>query len=1025
MNLRHRAASFALALPLVATAQPVRIHTVIFQQAGFPTVESEPLDSTTLRAAFGKTDTADIAQLKAGDILKQASLLVLPYGSAFPEQAWPAIFHYLQEGGNLLLIGGEPFRVPISAGKNGAFESGPPQDAYSRAIDFRHSYAVPREGQPTTFQWRDGYKFLPKITLQPLSVYAQEGRLNGLGYLDTTDGTHTAAPVIVADHGIGSAMPGSRIVALPFAPAAGFWNSPDGTHLLQAAAHYAQAGATSLQVEAQYSAIRPNEPPQLSVHLRSGSGATSAGRIAVDLCLGETILEQATIPLQANGADAALPFRKALPPGVYSVRATWTPDKSSTPQEFAQNGFIVEDLAALQTGDALSTAGDFLQLGGKPFFPVGTNYFTTEENGWDFSGPRNDAVWEHDFADMQRHAVNFVRTGVWMNSAKFVEPITGSANERFLRNLEAYLAAAHRHGIAVNFTFFAFSPTVSEPPPGGSGVTPPPNPYLDRRTVAAEQAYVASVVERFSKVPWLSYDLINEPSFSNPRQIFQGNIPNNDLAELSAWHAWLKQRYTTVAALAQVWRTTPGQLGEFDAIPLPVKADLVYERYGNERQVRAFDYNLFAQDMFSGWVRGMVQTIRNTGSQQLVNVGQDEGGVTNRVLNQFYATAGVSFTTNHTYWQDDALLWDSVAAKRPGMPNITGETGYQPAWNPDGTWRYDELSGLPIEERKLALGFAAGSSGAMQWDWAREVDFGMQRSDGSAKIWQEVMQRLGNFAQHAAPAATGLTSPQVAIFLTQSLQLSSHNAEALQAQQAAIRTLYQRNRVEAYAVGEYQTETLGTPKLIVLPSAYGLSEHAWQAIEARVRDGAILLASGPFGADEHLHETGREQALGINATLAPLQLRDVTLHTPFGDLPLTYSSSMAITVLDRDRLDGGSDYVERALGKGKILYSALPLELNSNDSTTAKVYAHALQLAGVTPTYTTNTTNPGILICPTRYPQATMYVLTSETDTTSIAFTDKRSGKSFTGKLDAGRAALLLVGEDGQLLANYEWHGNK
>ncbi len=116
--------------------------------------------------------------------------------------------------------------------------------------------------------------------------------------------------------------------------------------------------------------------------------------------------------------------------------------------------------------------------------------------------------------------------------------------------------------------------------------------------------------------------------------------------------------------------------------------------------------------MFSHWVQSMVAVIRQSGSKQLIDVGQDEGGVTNRVLNQFYGLAGVSFTTNHTYWQDDALLWDSVAAKRPGMPNITGETGYQPVWAPDGTWRYDEFTGLPLTERKWALGFAAGSSGA-------------------------------------------------------------------------------------------------------------------------------------------------------------------------------------------------------------------------------------------------------------------------------------------------------------------------
>ena len=122
MNLRHCVASLALVLPLAATSQPVRNHRVIFQQAGFPTLESEPLDASTLRAAFGQTDHADIAQLQAGEILKQASLLILPYGSAFPEQAWPEIFHYLQEGGNLLLIGGEPFRVPVAEGSNGTFD---------------------------------------------------------------------------------------------------------------------------------------------------------------------------------------------------------------------------------------------------------------------------------------------------------------------------------------------------------------------------------------------------------------------------------------------------------------------------------------------------------------------------------------------------------------------------------------------------------------------------------------------------------------------------------------------------------------------------------------------------------------------------------------------------------------------------------------------------------------------------------------------------------------------------------------
>ena len=112
------------------------------------------------------------------------------------------------------------------------------------------------------------------------------------------------------------------------------------------------------------------------------------------------------------------------------------------------------------------------------------------------------------------------------------------------------------------------------------------------------------------------------------------------------------------------------------------------------------------------------------------------------------------------------------------MPNITGETGYQPVWAPDGTWRYDEFTGLPLTERKWALGFAAGSSGAVQWDWAREVDFGMQRSDGSAKVWESMMRSLGEFAKQRGALCYGFHKPEIAIILPQSFQLSVSNALA-------------------------------------------------------------------------------------------------------------------------------------------------------------------------------------------------------------------------------------------------------
>jgi hypothetical protein len=1025
MNMRKTVARFAVLSMSLLSAHAIAAQTVVFSQSGFPTVDSVAVPMATLNAALGVgTSVLNVEQLRDGDWPATTHLLVLPYGSAFPAEAWPSILRYLKQGGNLLILGGQPFRVPVLGTAGGGFVEQSAQHSYSRGIDIRHSYEVPLGSAPLHFHWRAGYEFLTRLQVKAAKVFAEEGRLQGLGYLDEQDGTHLAAPVIVLDqHGI-SSMAGSRIVALPFVPTSGYWASSDGTQLIRAAAHYAQAGATSLQIETQYATLRPGEVPELTVHLRRRQQSATDGIVDAQLLMGDKVLEKGRIALTAEQNDAALPFHTQLPTGLYTVRATWSPFGSTAPQEFAENGFQVEDLSAIESGDSLGVSGDFLTLGGKPFLPVGTNYFTTEENGWDFSGPRNAAVWERDFADMQRHGVNFVRTGVWMSPAKFLQIDTGAVSERFLRNLEAYLAAAHRHSIAVNFTFFAFTPSMTESrkPESERSTSPPPsNPYLDRTTLDAERRYVASVVQRFGSVPWLSYDLINEPSFSNPRSIFHGNLPNGDPVELAAWGDWLQRRYSSLYMLADAWRTTTSELGGWQSIPLPRPADLVCDRYGNGQQVRALDYNLFAQEMFSNWVRMMASTIHKTGSRQLINVGQDEGGVTNRLLNQFYATAGVSFTTNHTYWQDDALLWDSVAAKRPGVPNITGETGYQPAWNPDGAWRYDELTGSGIEERKLALGFAAGSSGALQWDWAREPDFGMQRSDGSAKVWESMMRELGEFATQAAPYATGITFPDVAVVLPQSLQMSTRNGQAVQAQQTAVRVLYQEDRVEAYAVGEYQIDTLGKPKLILLPSPFGLTDAAWAAIEARVRDGAVLLISGPFSEDEHMHATDRAQKLGLDATLVPLQLRDELLHSPAGDLSLEYGGT-ATTVLDRSRMADGKEFVELLLGKGKVLFSVFPLELNGDTASIARVYEYAIKAAGVSRTYTTSVANPGILICPTRMPHSTLYVLTSETETTTVSFTDTRSGKLFSGRLEAGRAALLLVGEHGDLIARYRWH---
>jgi hypothetical protein len=137
-------------------------------------------------------------------------------------------------------------------------------------------------------------------------------------------------------------------------------------------------------------------------------------------------------------------------------------------------------------------------------------------------------------------------------------------------------------------------------------------------------------------------------------------------------------------------------------------------------------------------------------------------------------------------------------------------------------------------------------------------------------------------------------------------------------------------------------------------------------------------------------------------------------------LELTYGG-MKTTVLSRAELRGQQDWVEQPLGRGKILFSSLPLELNDRLEAVAAVYGYALKAAGVEPIYTSSVEDPGILICPTLFPRSTLYVLTSETSETELSFRDTRSGKTFSGRLEPGRASLLLVGQDGSLIASYRW----
>ena len=94
-------------------------HPVVFFEPGFPSADS-PVDvEGALHAVFANAEFAGVQQLAAALEKPDTDLLIMPYGSAYPETTWPAILRYLDRGGNLLALGGKPFTRPAYAAGSG------------------------------------------------------------------------------------------------------------------------------------------------------------------------------------------------------------------------------------------------------------------------------------------------------------------------------------------------------------------------------------------------------------------------------------------------------------------------------------------------------------------------------------------------------------------------------------------------------------------------------------------------------------------------------------------------------------------------------------------------------------------------------------------------------------------------------------------------------------------------------------------------------------------------------------------
>jgi len=763
---------------------------VVLREAGMPAADSPAFPPGQLQRLLPGARTASADQL--GTFLGDPAirLLVLPYGSSFPEANWPAIYSFLLRGGNLLVLGGRPFTRAAFHDASGwhlreysvRFLRQLAMDQYqitpgSEGLEFRNNPDVPLSFP--AFPWQRA--FSPIIRLSAVDLYNRGGatgsidaRLDPLAW-GMKDGRRMAVPLMQIDH-LQNGFDGSRWIFLSAEVSSQFYDSGQAAALIGLLADRALQGAEEFTARPTLPLYLPGEP--VEVELRWSSAEKPSGPLTVRIAMFPEARPDQPFTVTKN---VSAPQLVTLPPpkekGFHVIEAKLL--DGNKVRAIYLSGFWIRDEDFLRSGPHLSVNRDYFELDGHPLAVVGTTYMSSEVQRLFFDHP-NAYNWDRDMAQIKAAGLNTIRTGWWTGWDKFCDE-DGHPYERTMRTLEAYLMTARKHGIPVQFNFFAFLPEVL----GGT------NPYLDPQAIRKQQTLVSSVVARFHDTPFLAWDLINEPSIS--KHLWRTR-PNGDPIELAAWNQWLAKRYPDRAALAAAWGVLPDSVAGTISLPEEIEFES-RGMYVGHNSLRVYDYYLFAQDTFAGWVRSMREKIRGSGSQQLITVGQDEGGVMDRLSPAFYAPF-LDFTTNHSWWQNDSLLWDSLTAKQPGVAMLIQETGLQRELNLDETARLTPEQEGAIFERKVAMSFVQGS-GAIEWLWnsnsymteANESPIGALRTDGSEKPEATVMRDFARFARSAQDHLRNPQQPSVAIVTSQAAQFSILGDLQLEAQHKAVRAL--------------------------------------------------------------------------------------------------------------------------------------------------------------------------------------------------------------------------------------------
>ncbi|MFS0872941.1 beta-galactosidase [Paenibacillus xylanilyticus] len=1031
---------------------------IIFCDPDFP-VEGQLPSRQALDGWQGAEEVVVAGAGELAEVLKATAgkgCLVNLHAPYFPKAAWTEIAAYLHQGGSLISVGGAPFKRPVRD-EDGAWVVESEQTAYHQELyihealnvssanvqTYTSSVQIPLlAGKERLFEIADTWNLVPHTTKssdlphQMGSAGPMSTQIYPLLCGVSKDGRSIAAPVVLWENSR-STFAGSRWMFVHLSLTASFWEENGAAEIVKWA-QFCAKGVTELSLKPNYASYEPGERAVLTLQgqilQRAGHRRTASELWTFDLTVEREDRTSGTaekvwshrLEMELSGEQqfARLPLPVSVESGLYRIvcRAQ-APDGEV---RILRQGFWGQDAALLAEGEVITRSRDYFVKDGRPLPVVGMTYMTSDVARKFLFLPNAD-VWDRDMAQMAKAGINWIRTGIWTAYRNMMQ-VDGHMAEDVLRAIDAFLLTAKRHGLQVTFTFFSFTPETWE----GT------NPYLDPQSVEAQKRFIRSIVSRHTHTTHVDWDLINEPSMFDPVRIFSaGPRSARDSHEQQAFIDWLQQRHKTIEALQEAWNMSPKQLPNFAAAVIPEPEEInfdVQDMHKAKKGTRWLDYCLFSMEMHNVWARELVATIKDLVPDHLVTVGQDEALGAQRPSPFFYERE-VDYTTVHSWWLNDDLVWDGIFTKTPHKPNLIQETGIMYVETPDGRAKRTEEELRGILERKYAYAFSTGGAGAVQWIWntnfymdnANESHIGALRADGTEKPEADVSYDFGRFMNPIRDLFEDRELEEIAVVFPYSNDFSNRSL-AYDATTKLTRVMTYDLKLPFRAVSEYHLEALEQqpPKLIIVPSPHNMDDNALsQLLAFTEKEGATLLITGPLGLDAYWKASDRADHIVGKRSLGNVQ-REELLNINGVNHRVTYGRRRIAEVAKESLLHGDNVTPDEVTvlpwGKGKLIWTPLPLELNGRDEPLAELYRYATGIAGVKQEleWKSGGDIAGIYGRKLSFPKGHLYVFVSESALThEVNVRDSRTGISYAFRLERNRSVLFTTDASGNLQTVY------